>query len=179
MLSVTLFLRLSLPFCCPCDLYTSQCTRLTPPFLIHLFHPRYLSITSTTPKKQCVKTEIGATFWPNHHICKFTGWYHPSPAAVVWHLLNLWPSSESSHTLQGIEGYKYQTHSIPGTNGTNLPTNLPYKSTIHLGKYTSPMDYMGNLLGTGFVFLTGQSLSSGWWFQPLRKILVKMGIFPK
>ena len=25
-----------------------------------------------------------------------------------------------------------------------LPTNLPQKSTIHVGKYTSPMDGMGN-----------------------------------
>ena len=84
--------------------------------------------------------------------------------------------SESSHTLQGIGGCKYQTHSIPGDKKVHLPTNLPYKSTIHLGKYTSPMDYMGNLLGTGFVFF---DWPSGWWFQPLRKILVKMGIFPK
>ena len=42
----------------------------------------------------------------------------------------------------------YHSHTIHGTNGIICPTWKPWKSTIHVGKYTvRPMDGMGDAMG--------------------------------
>ena len=75
-------------------------------------------------------------------------------------------------------------------HGTGIFTYMYHNTNLtHVGKYTSPMDPMDHGMTIGILsdcklsqeFRTSfrKKTQASWWFQPIWKILVKLGIFPR